>query len=103
MKYVLYLPNLFTGCHSTKNNYKGIGKKHKKSKLWDQNFTFTSQITPANYLQVFRQVTVAKQNFDQVVVYEPAVTKVPIQLERTMQTGSRREMKFFYNGCKGQR
>lgn len=31
MKYVLYLPNLFTGCHSTKNNYKGIGKKHKKA------------------------------------------------------------------------
>lgn len=33
MKYVLYLPNLFTGCHSTKNNYKGIGKKHKKQSM----------------------------------------------------------------------
>lgn len=33
MKYVLYLPNLFTGCHSTKNNYDGIGKKHKKQTL----------------------------------------------------------------------
>lgn len=79
MKYVLYLPNLFMGFHSTKNNYKGIGKKYKKSNLWNQNFTFTSQITPANYLQVFRQVTVglAKPNFDQVVVYEPAATKVP--------------------------
>lgn len=69
MKYVFYLPNLFTGCHSTKN-YKGIGKKHKKIK---------ASLKPEFYLYIVTnyscklpasnwQVTVAKPNFDQVVV-----------------------------------
>lgn len=95
MTYVFYLPNLFTGCHSTKNNYKGIGKKHKKAISETRTLPLHHKLPASNW-----QVTVvSKPNFDQVVVYEPAATKVPMQLERTLRTGSRRKMKFFLNGC----